>query len=166
MLNFSYLACTQPYLDKFLTIFEENFRIFQENSYTAIPNFEFPLQKHSGRQLLRKFWDQKFYQKLRSLEPKLRVFVPKLRFSYPKLRVFENRSFVFFVLQRIFFRLTETSGVDSGIFCDRNLGISNPYEVSNEVTVERKPEKFSKFQAKINYCVSKFKKKSNLSMQI
>jgi hypothetical protein len=50
---------------------------------------------------------------------------------------------------KIFFCRTETSGVDSGIFCDRNFGISNPYEVS----VERKPEKFSKFRAKMNYCV-------------
>jgi hypothetical protein len=58
-----------------------------------------------------------------------------------------------FVLQIIFFRLTETLGVDSGIFCNRNFGISNPYEVYNEVSVERKLEKFSKFQAKINYCV-------------
>jgi uncharacterized HAD superfamily protein len=32
MQNFSSLACTQTDLDKFLTIFEENFRIFQENS--------------------------------------------------------------------------------------------------------------------------------------
>jgi hypothetical protein len=30
---------------------------------------------------------------------------------------------------------------------------SNPYKVSNEVSVERKPEKFSKFRAIINYCV-------------
>jgi hypothetical protein len=59
-----------------------------------------------------------------------------------------------FVFQRTFFRSTETSGVDSGIFCDRNFWISNPYEVSNEVSVERKPEKFSKFRAQINYCES------------
>jgi hypothetical protein len=58
-----------------------------------------------------------------------------------------------FVLQRLFFRLTETSGVDSGIFGDRNFGISNPHEVSNEFSVERKPEQFSKFRWKINYCV-------------
>jgi hypothetical protein len=32
MQNFSSLACTQTDLDIFLTIFEENFRIFQENS--------------------------------------------------------------------------------------------------------------------------------------
>jgi hypothetical protein len=32
MQNFSSLACTQSNLDKFLTIFEENPRIFQENS--------------------------------------------------------------------------------------------------------------------------------------
>jgi hypothetical protein len=31
MQNFSSLACTQMDLDKFLTIFEEHFRIFQEN---------------------------------------------------------------------------------------------------------------------------------------
>jgi hypothetical protein len=60
-----------------------------------------------------------------------------------------------FVLQR-FFCPTETSGIDFGIFCDRKYGISNPYKVSNEVSIERKPEKFSKFQAKINYCVRLF----------
>jgi hypothetical protein len=32
MLNFSSLACTQTDLDQFLTIFEENFSFFQENS--------------------------------------------------------------------------------------------------------------------------------------
>jgi hypothetical protein len=32
MQNFSSLASTQTDLDKVLTIFEENFRIFQENS--------------------------------------------------------------------------------------------------------------------------------------
>jgi hypothetical protein len=56
-------------------------------------------------------------------------------------------------LQRIGFRPTETSGVDFGIFCDRNFGISYPYEVSNEISVEWKPEKFSKFRAKMNDCV-------------
>jgi hypothetical protein len=56
----------------------------------------------------------------------------------------------------MFFRPTEASGVDSGIFCDRNFGIPNPYEVYNEVLVEWKPEKFSKFRAKINYCIMTF----------
>jgi hypothetical protein len=46
----------------------------------------------------------------------------------------------------IFLCPTEPSG-------DRNFGISNPYEVSNEVSVERKLEKFSKFRSKMNYCV-------------
>jgi hypothetical protein len=50
------------------------------------------------------------------------------------------------------FVLTKLSGVDSGIYCDQNFGISNPYEVSNKVSVERKPEEFSKFRAKINNC--------------
>jgi hypothetical protein len=120
---------------------------------------------------LRKFQVQKFYLKLRIFElklrvfepklrifkPKLRVFDPKLRVFAPKLRFFENRSFVFLnqscSVCKDFFCPTETSVVVFGIFCDRNFGISNPYEVSNEVSVERKPEKFSKFQAKMNYCV-------------
>jgi hypothetical protein len=42
--------------------------------YTVIQNFGFPLPKHSGRQLLRKFRVQNFYLKLRVSEPKLRVF--------------------------------------------------------------------------------------------
>jgi hypothetical protein len=46
------------------------------------------------------------------------------------------------LLAKIFFCPSETSGVDSGIFCDY---ISNPYEVSNEVA-----KMFSKFQAKMN----------------
>jgi hypothetical protein len=52
-------------------------------------------------------------------------------------------------LQRIISRPTETSSVDFGIFRDRNFGLSNLYEVSIEVSVERKPEKF---WVKINYC--------------
>jgi hypothetical protein len=70
-----------------------------------------------------------------------------------------------FPIQTSSFR-TETSGFwkpkfrvfkpNFGIFCDRNFGISNPYEVSNEisneVSVKRKPQKFSKFRAKMNYC--------------
>jgi hypothetical protein len=43
---------------------------------------------------------------------------------------------------------TETSGVNSGIFGYRNFRIAKKQEVSNKVSVERKPEKFSKFQAK------------------
>jgi hypothetical protein len=110
---------------------------------------------------VRKFRVQKFHPKFRAFEPKLRVFEPKLRVSElklwvfePKLLVLENRSFVFLNLScsicKDFFCPTETLGVDSGIFCDRNFGISNPYEVSNKVSDERKPEKFSKFQAKMN----------------
>jgi hypothetical protein len=38
MQNFSSLACTQTDLDKFLTIFEENIRIFQENSLANFKN--------------------------------------------------------------------------------------------------------------------------------
>jgi hypothetical protein len=34
MLNFSSLPATQTALDKFLTIFQENFKVFQENSLT------------------------------------------------------------------------------------------------------------------------------------
>jgi hypothetical protein len=53
---------------------------------------------------------------------------------------FFNRNFVFLKTEVVcckdFFCPTETSGVDAGIF-------SNPYEVSNEICVERKPEKFS-----------------------
>jgi hypothetical protein len=37
MPNFSSLPATQTGLDKFLTIFQENFRVFQENS---LANFE------------------------------------------------------------------------------------------------------------------------------
>jgi hypothetical protein len=81
------------------------------------------------------------------------IFGPKLRVFQPKLRVFENRTFVFLNQScsfcKDFFRPIETAGVDFEIFCDQNFGISNPYEVS----VERKPEKFSKFQVKMNYCV-------------
>jgi hypothetical protein len=129
------------------------------------------IRKYSGRQLLWKFRVQKFYPKLRVFVPKLRVFEPKLRvfrtefsgfptetscFWKPKFRVFKPK---LFVLQRFFFCPTETSGVDAGIFSDRNFGISNPYEVSNEVLVERKPEKFSKFQAQwITVNVKRWKK--------
>jgi hypothetical protein len=53
MQNFSSLDCTQTDLDKFLTIFEENFKIFQENSLanskkfqTWVCNFILNLAKH------------------------------------------------------------------------------------------------------------------------
>jgi hypothetical protein len=48
--------------------------------------------------------------------------------------VFLNQSWSF---AKKFFCPTETSGVDSGNFCDRYFGISNPYELSNEISVER-----------------------------
>jgi hypothetical protein len=40
MQNFSSLACTQTDLDTFLNIFEEKFRIFQENSLANSQNFK------------------------------------------------------------------------------------------------------------------------------
>jgi hypothetical protein len=40
MQNFSSLACTQTDLDIFLTIFDENFRIFQENSSANSEKFQ------------------------------------------------------------------------------------------------------------------------------
>jgi hypothetical protein len=40
MENFSTLAGTQMDLDTFLTIFEENFRIFQENSLANSKKFQ------------------------------------------------------------------------------------------------------------------------------
>jgi hypothetical protein len=40
MQNFSSLACTQTDFDTFLTIFEENSRIFQENSYANSEKFQ------------------------------------------------------------------------------------------------------------------------------
>jgi hypothetical protein len=53
MQNFRSLASTQTDLDIFLTIFEENFRIFQENSLenskkiqTCVDNFILNLAKH------------------------------------------------------------------------------------------------------------------------
>jgi hypothetical protein len=53
MQNVRSLASTQTHLDTFLTIFEENFRIFQENSLanskkiqTGVCNFLLNLAKH------------------------------------------------------------------------------------------------------------------------
>jgi hypothetical protein len=53
MQNFSSLASTQTDFDKFLTIFEENFRIFQEKllsefkkNQTWVCNFKLNLAKH------------------------------------------------------------------------------------------------------------------------
>jgi hypothetical protein len=127
--------------------------------YTVIQNFGFSLPKHFGRQLLRRFRVQKFYPKLRGFEPKLWIFELKLRFFYPKLRVFENRSFVFLNQSCLFCKeFFSSCRNDSGSFCDRNFGILNPYEIS----VERKLEKFSKFRAKINYCVIYPKKKRKI----
>jgi hypothetical protein len=74
-------------------------------------------------------------------EPKLRVFRTetsgfRTKFSCvlkPKFRVFKPRLCVW-------------------IFCDRNFGISNPCEDFSEVSVELKPDKFSKSRAKMNNC--------------
>jgi hypothetical protein len=79
-------------------------------------------------------------------EPKFRVFRTETSGFEPKLRVFENQSFVF----------SNQSCSFCKVFClsYRNFGISNPYEVSNEVSVEWEPEKFLKFQAKMNDCVN------------
>jgi hypothetical protein len=144
--------------------------------YSVIENFGFPLAKHFGRQLLsssKKLPETSgfptetlvFESKLRVFEPKLQVYKPKLQvfestlfISHPKFCVFKNRSFVFSNQScsfcKDFFCPNETSGdVDSGIFCNRNFRISNPYEVFNEVLIERKTAKFSKIRAKMNYCV-------------
>jgi hypothetical protein len=67
-------------------------------------------------------------------------------FSFKNFRI-SSRSFVFSN------RTTETSGVNSGSFCYRNFRSAKKHEVSNEVSVEGKPEKFSKFQAKKKNCV-------------
>jgi hypothetical protein len=135
--------------------------------YTVIQNFGFPLPKHSGRHLLRKFRVKNIHPKLQGCEPKLhgfepklrgfepilRVCEPKLRGFEPILRVFEPKLRVFlklkfrvfkpkvFILQGFFFP-NETSGVDSGIFCDRNFGVSNPYEVSVEPENRRHSRSF------------------------
>jgi hypothetical protein len=119
-----------------------HFKKYKSNlvqTFTVIQHFGFPFLK---------FRVQKIYSILQVFEPKLRVFEPKLR-PKPKFRVFKPKLLVF----KAFFCSTETSGVDSGTFCDQNFGISYPYEVSNEVSDDQKPEKFSKFRAKINYCV-------------
>jgi hypothetical protein len=95
---------------------------YQSVRCTVFQNFEFPLSKHSRRQLLRKFRVQNFYSKLRGFEPKiwifepkLWVFKPKLRVFEQKLRVFENRSFVILnqscSFYKDFFCPTETSSV-------------------------------------------------------
>jgi hypothetical protein len=56
-----------------------------------------------------------------------------------------------FETKKLFFVLPKLCALIPGFF---GTEISEyPYEVSKEVSVERKPEKFSKFQAKINYCV-------------
>jgi hypothetical protein len=46
-------------------------------------------------------------------------------------------------------RSTETSGVGSGILNYRNFGSV----LKHEVSVERRPDFFFKFRAKMNYCV-------------
>jgi hypothetical protein len=133
--------------------------------YTVIQNFGFPLPKHFGNNSYGDFELKKITRNFGFINGNFEFsyrnfgfFEPKLLVFQPKLRVFENRSFVFLNQScsfcKDFFCPTETSGVGSGIFCDRNFGILNPYEVSNEVSVERKPEKFSKFQAKMNNSVT------------
>jgi hypothetical protein len=51
---------------------------------------------------------------------------------------------------------TETSGLNFPRDFERPKlrVLQKTYEITHEVSVERKPEKFSKFRAKKNYCVS------------
>jgi hypothetical protein len=110
-------------------------------TFTVIKNILFLLPKHSGNFDMLNF-TRNFVLSLL----KLRVS----GFSFQNFRI-SSRSFGFSTRNFVFSnRPTETSGVDSGIFCYRNFRSA---EVSNEVSIERKPEKFSKFQAKMNYCV-------------
>jgi hypothetical protein len=85
--------------------------------------------------------------KTSGFEPKLRVFVPKLRVFEPKLRGFENWSIV--LLNQSCSFCKEFFFVLPKLWAYQMMPYHNPYEVS----VERKPEKFPKFRAKINYCV-------------
>jgi hypothetical protein len=65
--NFSFLASTQINLNTFLTIFEENFRIFQENSWGQIltffqEKFKTSLEKIKDFPNLKKVLDRDFYK--------------------------------------------------------------------------------------------------------
>jgi hypothetical protein len=82
--------------------------------------------------------------KLRVINPKLRVFIPKLQNFIPKFRDFYPKLRVFKPTYRNF-------GCKFRDFLLPKLQKCQKHEVSNEVSVERKPEKFSK--AKMNYCV-------------
>jgi hypothetical protein len=72
-------------VDTYKIILSARLNYVWKSSNTVIQNFGFPLPKHSGRQLLRKFQVQKFYPKFRGFEPKLRGFEPKFRDFEPKL---------------------------------------------------------------------------------
>jgi hypothetical protein len=71
-----------------------------------------------------------------------------------------NRHFVF-PTRNFMFLKTEVSCFVRFVFCptklwvliQKNYEISNSYEISNEVPVEQKPDKLSKFRAKVNNCV-------------
>jgi hypothetical protein len=86
MQNFSFIASTQTDTDTFLTIFEENFRIFQENSLVnskifqiRVCNFIHNLAKHGHA----KFQFSSFYPDgLRHIfdlfQEKLTIFLKKI----------------------------------------------------------------------------------------
>jgi hypothetical protein len=67
--------------------------------------------------------------------PKLRVFNPKLtqNFGFSCFLAEVSGFHIFIVLYKILIGHSETSGVDSGIFCHWNFESENQYEVSNEV---------------------------------
>jgi hypothetical protein len=114
------------------------------HSYTQLfKNFRFPLPKYSGRQILRKFRVHNIYPKLRGLN---------IGFSNRNFG-FSNRIFGFWskvvCFANKFFSSYRNFGCWFWNFYDWNFGISNPYKVFDEVSVERKPEKFSKFPAKM-----------------
>jgi hypothetical protein len=77
-----------------------------------------------------------FNPKLRVFNPKFQIFIPKFRVFYPKLRVFD--------LPKLWVKFP-------GFSATATSEVPKKHEVSNQVSVERKPEKLSKLQAKINY---------------
>jgi hypothetical protein len=143
MHNVNSLACTQTDLDKFLTIFEENFKIFQENSW--VYNFIFNLAKHVHAKF-----------QLSSLYPDgLRQFF----FNFKK-KVSFFKKILFSLVVAYFFLLQ--------IF--QETGLSTTFKLSFHlicVWVDRHIfdnflRKFRDFSGKL---LSKFKKIPNLSMQ-
>jgi hypothetical protein len=93
MPNFSFLPATQTDLDKFLTFFQKNFRVFQENSSVnskkvkfLVLTYIFQLATHVHAKLqLSSFYPDGHLQIFDLFQGKFKIFLKKIQ-NFPNLK--------------------------------------------------------------------------------